>query len=142
MMNFTKECVTEVVSMKHKYIRELFQKSLPFPYSEKNYCGFDERDTFSMDTTLIMWLYERLRFFQDKASKQIVMTDKLYMFGEAVLIDGKETTLLECVDRMVEDCRVIISSLYITADEYWDVADAAKNDLFKVLSKVYWAMWW
>ena len=57
--------------MKHKYIRELFPDQLPFPYDEKDYHGFDERDTFSMDHILIMWLYERLRFFQDEASKVV-----------------------------------------------------------------------
>lgn len=127
--------------MKHKYIRELFPDSLPFPYNEEDYPDFDERDTFSMDHTLIMWLYERLRFFQDEVSQDIVMTDKLYMFGEVVLIDGKEVTMLECVDRMVEDCKLIISALE-QIEEDWVVAEAAKNDLFKVLSKAYWAMWW
>lgn len=128
--------------MKHKYLRELFPNSLPFPYGEEDYPDFDNRDTFSMDHTLIMWLYERLRYFQDEVSQDIVMTDKLYMFGEEVLIDGKETTLQACIDRMVEDCKLIIAALYEKVEEDWVVAEAAKNDLFKVLSKVYWAMWW
>lgn len=127
--------------MKHKYLRELFPDSLPFPYSEEDYYDFDERDTFSMDHTLIMWLYERLRYFQDEASQIIVMTDKLYMFGKEVLIDEKEVTLKECIDRMVEDCKLILLALHSVEEDY-AVAEAAKNDLFKVLSKVYWAMWW
>ena len=128
--------------MKHKYLRELFPDgNLPFPYSEEDYSGFDERDTFSMDYTLIAWLYERLRYFQDEASKQIVMTEKLYMFGKEVLIDGKEITMQECVDRMVEDCKLIILALNGVPED-WAVAETAKNDLFKVLSKVFWAMWW
>jgi hypothetical protein len=53
---------------------------------------------------------------------------------------------------MVEDCKTIL--LYedgpvdtlddcIKNDNYFkSVIDPAKNDLFMVLSKVYWAMWW
>ena len=129
--------------MKHKYLRELFPDGdLPFPYNEEDYPDFDDRDTFSMDQTLIMWLYERLRFFQEEASKIIVMTDKLYMFGKEVLIDGQEVTMKECVDRMVEDCKLIVDSLYEDVEENWVIAETAKNDLFRVLSKVFWAMWW
>ena len=58
--------------MKHKYLHELFpDDKLPFPYSEEDYPDFDERDTFSMDHTLIAWLYERLRYFQNEASNII-----------------------------------------------------------------------
>ena len=128
--------------MKHKYLRELFTNSaLPFPYDEEDYPDFDERDTFNMDYVLIGWLYERLRYFQDEVSEQIVMTEKLYMFGKEVLIDGKEVTMRECVDRMVEDCKLIILALS-SVSENWAVAETAKNDLFNVLSKVYWTMWW
>lgn len=126
---------------KHKYLRELFPESLPFPYSEEDYPDFDDRDTFSMDHTLVMWLYERLRFFQEEVSNDIDMTEKLYMFGKEVLIDGKDVTMQECVDRMVEDCKLIVLALN-SIPEDWVVAETAKNDLFKVLSKVYWAMWW
>lgn len=69
------------------------------------------------------------------------MDEKLYLFGKEVLIDGKETTMKECVDRMVEDCRIIMFALNSTP-EYWDIAETVKNDLFNVLSKAYWTMWW
>lgn len=121
--------------MKHKYIRELFPDRPPFPYDEEDYNEFDERDTFNLDHTLIMWLYERLRFFQDKAS-QIVNFD-FHKFD----VDGEELTQRECIDRMVEDCKAIVAALD-AYEEGLDAADAAKNDLFKVLSEVYWAMWW
>lgn len=129
--------------MKHKYIRELFPDRLPFPYDEEDYHDFDERDTFNMDATLIVWLYQCLRFFQDEAS-QIVNFD--YHKFE---IDGEELTQRQCIDRMVEDCKTIL--LYDEGKfddwreehEYFEnFIESAKNDLFKVLSKVYWAMWW
>ena len=128
--------------MKHKYLHELFPNGkLPFPYSEEDYNGFDKRDTYNMDYTLIMWLYERLRFFQEEVSEDIDMGEQLYMFGKEVLVDGERVTMRKCVDRMVEDCKIIIFALSRISED-WLIAETAKNDLFKVLSKVYWAMWW
>lgn len=122
--------------MKHKYLRELFPDDLPFPYGEEDYHDFDERDTFNLDGCLVMWLYERLRYFQDVVTDTVIMDDPEHRTYE---IDGEELTQLQCIDRMVEDCMVILFS-----DDYdeYEQMDAAKDDLFKVLSKVYWAMWW
>lgn len=120
--------------VKHKYLRELFPDgSIPFPYGEEDYPDFDERDTFSMRDTLVAWLYERLRYFQ---SDEHVCVDLTYHTFD---IDGAELTQLQCIDRMVEDCKIIL-----TSDDFYeyDKMEAAKNDLFMVLSKVYWAMWW
>ena len=120
--------------MKHEYLRELFsEKNMIFPYNEHDYHGFDERDTFSMDYTLVAWLYQCLRFFQDKTCIDLTY----HKFN----IDGEELTQLQCIDRMLEDCKAILLSDGIYDDEF-DKVDAAKDDLFKVLSKVYWAMWW
>lgn len=122
--------------MNHKYLRELFPDGkLPFPYGEEDYPDFDERDTFSMDHTLIAWLYERLRYFQDEASD--VINFEFYKFE----IDNEELTQLQCIDRMVEDCAVILKS-DIWSNEDYDKINVAKDDLFKVLSKIYWFMWW
>lgn len=135
---------------KHKYLSELFPDRLPFPFCGRGYAKFDSRDTYNMDFTLVAWLYERLRYFQDEASKTIDFDQPLGIFGEQVLIDGKEVTLRQCIDRMVEDCKVIL--LFdngVDFDDYkaehqyvLSVVDPAKDDLFKVLSKVYWSMWW
>ena len=119
---------------KHKYIRELFPDGkLPFPYSEDDYAGFDKRDTYNLDYTLVAWLYERLRYFQ---SDEDVYVDLNYHTFD---IDGEELTQLQCIDRMVEDCKIIMTSDDFTE---FDKMEAAKNDLFIVMSKVYWAMWW
>lgn len=130
---------------KHKYLRELFaDDNIPFPYGERDYHGFDARDTFNMDNTLVMWLYENLRYFQDEASKIIDFDNHEQVYD----IDGKELTQRQCIDRMVLDCAIILdNSNDITESieeemHYFNEKDAAKDDLFKVLSKVYWAMWW
>lgn len=137
--------------IKHKYLRELFPDgNLPFPYGEADCADFDARDTFSMDGTLIAWLYERLRYFQDVASLNVDFEQPLYMYGEKVLIDGQEVTQRQCIDRMVEDCKTILLFDHGVEFDDWkeeikyatEVVEPAKNDLFMVLSKVYWAMWW
>ena len=122
--------------MKHKYIRELFSDHLPFPYDEEDYHEFDERDTFNLDASMLMWLYERLRFFQDKASQVVVLDDPTWKTFD---IDGEKLTQMQCIDRMVEDCKVALLS-----DEFdeQEKMDAAMRDLFKVLSEVFWCMWW
>lgn len=122
--------------MKHKYIRELFPDNLPFPYGEKGYPKFDERDTFNLDQVIILWLYERLRYFQEHVVNIVVMDDPEWRTYE---IDGEQLTQLQCINRMVEDCKIIL-----LGDDFkeHEKLDAAMRDLFKVLPEVYWAMWW
>ena len=120
--------------MKHKYLHELFPNGdITYPYSEEDCADFDVRETYDMARTLIAWLYEHLRYFQEKASQ--IINFEFYEFE----INGEELTQIQCIDRMVEDCKIIL-----TSDDWneFDKMEAAKNDLFDILSKVYWAMWW
>ena len=92
-----------MINMKHEYLRELFsEEQRPFPYSEEDYHDFDARDTFSMSDTLVAWLYECLRYFQDEASKIVDFTFHKF------IIDDDELTHEQCIDRMVEDCKIIL----------------------------------
>lgn len=132
----TCDMLKEKINMKHKYLQELYPDGkLPFPYSEEDYHDFDERDTYSMDYTLAAWLYECLRYFQERVSK-IINLD-FHKFD----IDNETLTQSQCIERMIEDCKVILLNDKAFDSEF-DKVDAAKDDLFKVLSKVYWAMWW
>lgn len=130
--------------MKHKYLHELFTDGkLPFPYSEEDYPDFDERDTYCMDHTLVVWLYERLRYFQDDNTCVDLNFNKFE-------IDGETLTQIQCIDRMIEDCKVILLYDGGSAFDNWEeeneyfesTVDPAKDDLLKVLSKVFWYMWW
>lgn len=121
--------------MKYEYIKELFpdMRHAPYPYGERNYKGFDARETTCMDGWLVARLYECLRHFQD------VVSDTIDLEHDQIWIDDKWLTQRECIDRMVMDCKVILQS-----DEFreQDIRNAAKNDLFKILSACYWSMWW
>lgn len=120
--------------MKHKYLHELFPDGeLPFPYDEDDFHDFDEREALDMDESLILWLYEMFRYYQDEVSK--IMSRKERKFD----IDGEILNHPQCLNRMIEDCKIIIQS-----DDFGDDQrrrEAAKDDLFKVLSKVIWTMW-
>ena len=131
--------------MKHECLCELFPEGqLTFPYGEEDYHDFDARDTFNMSYTLVAWLYECLRYFQDEASKIVDFTFHKF------IINGDELTQKQCIDRMVEDCKIILLyngganfDDFKEEEKYFkDVICPAKDDLFMVLSKVYWSMWW
>lgn len=119
---------------KHKYLLEVFDENkIPFPFNQSDYANFDCRDTYEFFHTLTCWLYERFRYFQEGTCIDL----NFHKFD----IDGKELTQAQCIQRMVDDCKIIM------VGDLWDDEEAqkmeeAKDDLFKVLSKVYWAMWW
>ena len=120
--------------MSHKYLLEVFSENeIPFPFNQENYSKFDERDTYSLNFTLVCWLYDRLRFFQEGTCIDL----NFWKFN----INGKALTQAQCIQRMIDDCKILM-----TGDDYKEEdvekMNVAKDDLFEVLNKVYWAMWW
>lgn len=119
--------------MKHKYLHELLDGKLFFPYDEEDYHDFDKRDTYNMDNTLVAYIYEMLRFFEEEASKVINLNFNKFT------IDGEELTQMQCIHRMIDDCTIFLKgNMYKDGEKM----DAAKTDLFKVLNEVFWAMRW
>lgn len=120
--------------MSHKYLLEVFSENeIPFPFNQKSYSKFDERDTYSLNFTLVCWLYERLRFFQEGTCIDL----NFWKFN----INGEALTQAQCIQRMINDCKILM-----TGDDYKEEdinkMNVAKDDLFMVLNKVYWVMWW
>ncbi len=116
----------------HKYLLEVFDKdNLPFPYSEKDYVAFDKRDIYNLDDTFACWLYERLRYFQEHAGIDLTC--------HTFEVDGAVLNQAQCIQRMIDDCKVIMT--HDVMSDY-ELMENAKNDLLNVFSKVYWAMWW
>ena len=121
--------------MKHKYLYELTSnKDNLFPFSEDDYPDMDVRDTWNMDHTIILWMYERLKFFREQTPVNL----DFHRFE----IDGEELTQAQCIDRMIEDCKICILADYVPFGEEFEKTNAAKDDLFKVWSAVHFAMWW
>lgn len=123
--------------MGHEYLQRLFKekKNFPYPYNLEDSNDFDARETYSFNYTMIAWLYEHLKYFQEKASKVF----DFHTFA----IDEETLTQIECIDRMVKDCEIYLKFgdkiLGLSKNEEEEIKNAI-NDLFKVLSIVFWSM--
>ena len=147
--------------IKHPYINELVTevyKDDIWPFNQEDYpdCekyGFNERETYELDSVLVMWLYERLRYFQDVASQTVDFT--YHKFD----IHGEELTELECIDRMCRLCKEYMyepetkfdydetgEGLYITNMDELNEAEARKPEIARelcyILGEVFAALWW
>ena len=123
--------------MGHKYLQRLFKekKNFPYPYNLEDSNDFDERETYSLNYTMIAWLYEHLKYLQEEASK---------VFDFHTFAIDKETLMqIECIDRMVKDCEIYLKFrdkiFGLSKNEEEEIKNAV-NDLFKVLSIVFWSM--
>ena len=99
---------------------------------ERRKYGFDSRETWSLDSTFYIWLYERLMMFKEKASKVVDLTFHKFEYK------GETLTQIECIDRMIEGCRLFI--------EDSDTKDKEKQEKIKSVCEI-WAivipaMWW
>ena len=151
----------------HEYLKELHGK-IPYPFSKKGYPVFREEDTYSLSDTMLDYLYERLRYFQDEVSQHVDLDCDL----NEIKINEQTFTLSQCIDRMVGDIGEIVSSIsdsnaaYQGLRDSWDrheisdyefmkkVSDsmkespeekrkiAATKDLFLILSECIWHLWW
>ncbi len=99
---------------------------------EREIYGFDERETWSLDYSFYLWLYERLKMYLEKGSSDDLRT---YRIGKEKLSQQ------ECIDRMIEGCIIRIKDdrYYggLTKDEMKKV-----NDVLKIWAVVCPAMWW
>lgn len=57
--------------------------------------GFDYRETFDLDYTWTLWMYERLKMFRKYATEMVDLTEQRYEF------DGEKWSLLELIDMML-----------------------------------------
>lgn len=141
----------------HKYLNEIIEPEYHnnlWPFNQEGYpdCeefGFDTRETFEFDTFMIMWLYERLRYFQEEASK--VVDFNYHKF----IIHGEELTQSECIERMCKLCAKYVYEVPIDFNENtgeiynMDEINACSSkkpniarELFYILGEVFPEMWW
>ena len=65
---------------------------------EREIYGFDERDTWDLNYTMNLMLYERLCYFNEFAP--------INKEHHKIEFKGKEITLQECLDRMIEGLKL------------------------------------
>lgn len=139
-----------------KYLDELSNGRAIWPFDEPNYpniheeYGFDERETFDLTYFLVVTMYERLRYFQEVASKTVD-----FSFHE-VEVHGETVSQEECINRMVNCCRMYLDEIsddfddsFIGADEWHEascydeiIKQHAAEELFYIYSKIAKYMWW
>lgn len=93
--------------------------------------GFDDRETWGLDYTFYLWLYERLMMFNEKN-----IIDTSYHKYE---YKGEQLTQQDCIDRMIEGCKIgIKSDLHtLTEDEFEKMRDVTKLWDLCIMD-----MWW
>ena len=127
--------------MAHKYIREIIDlKNTPYGWSEntgrdlnwveqRRIYGFDERETWALDSSFFYWLYERLRMYDE-----INCIDTSF---HKFQIEDKELTQQECIDEILSLCKEIITQR-ISDEERVNKQDK----VMKIWSTCYYSMWW
>lgn len=132
---------------RHKYFEDIENKSFEHPskwgnlindtrqktwYNERRKYGFDSRETWNLNSVFYIWLYEHLMMYKEKASKIVDL--EFYKFE----YKGETLTQIECIDRMIEGCK-----LYIQNDESYDKEIQEKiKSVVEIWAMVLPYMWW
>lgn len=129
--------------MAHKYISEIINiENTPYGWcggedyrnlkwrEQRRIYGFDERETWSLDTTFMYWLYERLMMFKEVNCINL----DFHKFN----VNGKEMTQRECIDKMIENCKIYIQNICINDELVYNL----KNENLEILKECIHSMWW
>lgn len=110
------------------------QRSDEWKQERKKY-GFDERDTWSLDYTLVCLVYERLKMYREIAAVEM---DKPGL-SHSYKFEGKEVVLGDAVDRILEGFRVRIlrDIIEISAEE-----DKEYRKCWQLLGIISGSLWW
>lgn len=98
---------------------------------EREVFGFYERETWNLDSTFYIWLYERLKMYLD-----VTIVDLDYHKFD---YNGKEYTQRQMIDMMLERLETALT------DKYYDLDDEKYqyvHEIEKIWSLVLPAMWW
>lgn len=99
---------------------------------QRNTYGFDERETWCLDSTFYCWLYERLRMYRDVACINLSYHKFEY--------EGETLTQEECINRMINGCET-----FFNQDDTWNISNEDQkliDDVAKIWAIVLPAMWW
>lgn len=134
--------------MGRKYLEELGIESKDTPwdwndndnrqkywYEQIKEYGFNEKDTWSLDYTMELLLYERLCMYKELASNVIDLDFHTFEFK------GMEITQRQCIDAMLEGLKLDITLepfdekredevIKKKIDNIWKIYDLCKNTLW------------
>lgn len=129
--------------MKHKILEKITKiEKTPYGFGgkedfrntqwqkEREEYGFDVRETWDLSFTFVCWLYERCVMYRERAS--------IDMEYHKVDICGKEFTQKECIDKIINNCEIIIKEEGV----YSDCCVKAMEEILDIWKEVIYFMWW
>lgn len=103
-------------------------RSLQWEQERKIY-GFDNRETWSLDYTLALFMYQRLLMY-----KELNCIDTDFHKYE---YENKTITYTECLDRMIEGFKIKILINLPNEEQYKKICDA-----YKLIGVCHNELWW
>ena len=100
---------------------------------EKEIYGFDSTETWALDTSFYLWLYEHLRMYMDKASNFVNLRFHTFVF------DGKDYYQEDIINEMLKRLRFYFSEEY---DEFNEEHYTYVAQIVEMWGLVLPAMWW
>lgn len=132
-------------SLKHKYLNDIGinSESLIVPNTtsydkdyiqERNTYGFDERETWNLNSTSAMWLYSHLKMYLEKTEgKKDIFSDKKYRIPVLIYVSPNNTKADEIkIVSLGEAICYIISYLKIYLNAIYNISDPTKSEESKV----------
>lgn len=99
---------------------------------EREEYGFDERETWVLNTTFVEWLYSHLKMYVDVCNVDL----SFYKFN----LDGEEYTHGEAIDFILERCVDYLKTEPWSDDE--EKAMEGMYDACRMWAEILPAMWW
>ena len=134
----------EMIAIKRKFIDELGIKYTDTPQGwcsneddprmknwkkEREEWGFDSRETWNLDYSFYLWLYERLKVYNKY--NIIDTTFHTFKYKDTIL------TLQECIDCMLANLEIYLTDQYQDSQEY-DILE----EIIGLFSLTIFYLWW
>lgn len=100
---------------------------------EREIYGFDDRETWDLQSTFYLWLYERLMKFVESASPIVNLEYHKFEYK------GKEYTQIEMINMMLERLKFFFSPSYVDFDPE---SEKKVQEIGEIWAIVLPAMWW
>ncbi|NMA66472.1 MAG: hypothetical protein GX957_09575 [Clostridiaceae bacterium] len=126
-----------------KYLSDIGVKAEDLPWNtqgdrveewekQREIYGFDDRDTWSLNYTIVFLLYPRLKMYREKAHEIIDLN--FHTFNHR----GKKLTQGECIDIILDRFEQYLSAMYSYDDPDVDVISEA----WELFNLIFLYLWW
>ena len=134
--------------MSRKYLEDIIPKEEIFGYHDasderhKRWCeqeevyGFNDIETWDFDATFAQLIYERLMMYKEVADSIVDLSSKTVDIWDTNLNKYITRTLDQCVDLMIEKCKLAIKT--DTLPEYNEYMD----EVWAIIKQTHWDLWW